>query len=715
MSKNTIDLTQLDAKKARNTKSADAYFGKGITLAAGFDLGAKSALDSRSTVKTMAERDAHVTGNRAYEGMTVYVEENQKTYQLVNGEWKIFGLDSEILDAAKTEVEDNLESTRTDAALSANQGKVLKEMIDAQSEMLTEQSEKLDTIEGKLDQAIEDIAGLGTDLEEQIGDLDDRLTTVEGDMATAKEDISNAQTDIADLKSDVAEIQTDITAVEEAIAAEAERAEQAEQALDAKIDAAVKELEDADGELRTSINELDAKVDSTKTELEEKITAEETAREEAVADLQSKIDANTAAINKEVQDRTDEIARVEGLLTNANQEISEQIENLGKEVTDLKAKDAELEQAIEDETTAREEADAQLRTDLEGVTSRVDKLEEDLAGIELTWDKVTDKPFDTLGQTLKVTDGQVDVKVDGVTIAPKADGTLEVVDGVFSKADHNHDDAYASKDHELNQEIHLTAEEKVNVGKIPTIETDVNLLKQTVGAASTHIIVETLAELPGLIDSCNHATIAHVVETNETYILEKSEDINGNQVTPEWIKLSDSNALVSVDWSVINNKPFSSIAEGLIVDGDALKVATDDTTLEIVDGKVKVKDDVFAEKEHTHVVDFADVVNKPVAFTNNYSAANFIDGVGEDAGLCYLIVDHNKNSKNLKVTVIGNDGLERFVGIGYDSENTITIWSDEKESVTVIVNSLDFVTTTVNMPAGVQVGTAKVGTVKVGK
>ena len=60
-------------------------FGKGITLAGGFDLGAKAPLDSRLTVATIADRDAHVTNNRAYEGMLVYVEADKVTYQYVDG------------------------------------------------------------------------------------------------------------------------------------------------------------------------------------------------------------------------------------------------------------------------------------------------------------------------------------------------------------------------------------------------------------------------------------------------------------------------------------------------------------------------------------------------------------------------------------------------------------------------------------------------------
>ena len=62
-------------------------FGKGIPLASGFDLGAKKPLDSRDIVDTIEERDTHVTENRAYEGMTVYVKEDKKVYRYDGSEW----------------------------------------------------------------------------------------------------------------------------------------------------------------------------------------------------------------------------------------------------------------------------------------------------------------------------------------------------------------------------------------------------------------------------------------------------------------------------------------------------------------------------------------------------------------------------------------------------------------------------------------------------
>ena len=56
-------------------------FGKGIALATNFDLSAQIPLDSRLVVDTIEDRDNHVTNNRAYMGLMVYVKEDNKTYQ----------------------------------------------------------------------------------------------------------------------------------------------------------------------------------------------------------------------------------------------------------------------------------------------------------------------------------------------------------------------------------------------------------------------------------------------------------------------------------------------------------------------------------------------------------------------------------------------------------------------------------------------------------
>lgn len=704
MANNTIDLKQLDAKKARATKS-DSYFGKGITLAAGFDLGAKSALDSRSVCKTISERDEHVTGNRAYEGMLVYVEETKITYQYTGTDWREFGFNSNDFESG---IVNDLTTGGVDKALSAQMGKVLNEKLTEQADQLTVIDGKVDAVDAKADTIIESIEGLEQDLSTGLDNLNNKI---DGNTTAIAAEVQRAT------KAE--------EALQAAIDLETDRAEAAELAITSRLDklegaegvegSVAHSIKEAKTELETKINELGttttqaiatakteaiseakaytdaeiAKVTTASNELTKKVTAleeKDVELETAIRAVDTKADANSAAIQKEKTDR-------EAAITTVTSEINRVAQDLATEAAN------------------REQADETLQTNIDAVDAKVDALQGIVDGIETTWDAVTGKPFEVLGNTLEVSTGkELNVKTDGVTIEASANGAIKVKDGVFALHGHNHDDQYASKAHEENEGIHLTVDEKANVGKIPTIENDVNLLKTTVGAASTHIIVNTKAELAGLIDTCNHATIAHVIETNETYILEKDSDINGNQITPEWIKLSDADALVSVDWGVVNNKPFSTVAEGLTVADDKLTVAVDGTTIELANGKVAVKDGVFAEADHTHVVDFADVINKPVAFKQSYTQDNFVDGAGLDEGLFSLDVQHNKNSKNLKVTVVGNDNIERFVAIEYTDNNNIKIWSDEKESVTVTVNSLDYATTTtIDTVTKAIVGQAKVG------
>lgn len=62
-------------------------FGKGISVVSGFDLGAAAPVDSKYTVATKAEMEAHKTGNRVYEGMQVFCEEDKTLYIYKNGEF----------------------------------------------------------------------------------------------------------------------------------------------------------------------------------------------------------------------------------------------------------------------------------------------------------------------------------------------------------------------------------------------------------------------------------------------------------------------------------------------------------------------------------------------------------------------------------------------------------------------------------------------------
>ena len=76
---------------------ADDFFGKGIPLTSGFDLSAKSPLDSRLVANTLEERDDNIKFNRAYVGMRVYVISELKEYVYTGSAWKeILNEDSDL-------------------------------------------------------------------------------------------------------------------------------------------------------------------------------------------------------------------------------------------------------------------------------------------------------------------------------------------------------------------------------------------------------------------------------------------------------------------------------------------------------------------------------------------------------------------------------------------------------------------------------------------
>ena len=105
------------------------FFGKGISVGSGFDLGANLPLDNRTVQATLADRDSMPT-IQLVEGLFVYVKENKTAYILKgfdpdgsNRVWETLATGTVV------EIINSLESDRTDAALSAAQGKALKTAI----------------------------------------------------------------------------------------------------------------------------------------------------------------------------------------------------------------------------------------------------------------------------------------------------------------------------------------------------------------------------------------------------------------------------------------------------------------------------------------------------------------------------------------------------------------------------------------------------------
>lgn len=106
------------------------FFGKGISVGSGFDLGANLPLDNRTVQATIAERDSMLT-IQLVEGLLVYVKENKTTYVLkgfdADGSNRVW---EPLATGTVVEIINSLESDRTDAALSAAQGKALKTLVD---------------------------------------------------------------------------------------------------------------------------------------------------------------------------------------------------------------------------------------------------------------------------------------------------------------------------------------------------------------------------------------------------------------------------------------------------------------------------------------------------------------------------------------------------------------------------------------------------------
>lgn len=206
-------------------------FGKGITLASGFDLGSQAPLDSRLTVATIEERDAHVTGNRAYDGMLVFVEADKVTYQYVIrdgvGAWEVFGFNEEDFLA---HVANDLETDDAGKALAASQGVTLKGLIDAEAERAGQAESDL---QGAIDELAETVGQLpeGTSATSVVDYVNIKTAGIATDAALEElnNQVAGLQTAVQDIQEDYL-VEADKTELANAIAAEAELARAAEKA-----------------------------------------------------------------------------------------------------------------------------------------------------------------------------------------------------------------------------------------------------------------------------------------------------------------------------------------------------------------------------------------------------------------------------------------------------------------------------------------------------
>lgn len=233
----------------------DNQFGKGIGLAAGFDLGAQKPLDSRIAVNTLAERDAHVTENRAYEGMIVYVAENNMTYQLVKDAenegqliFKEFGFNKADFDA-------NFEAAVADInnSIANHAGRIedIEEFLNEENEEsgISKVNKAIADNKAAIEQEVEDreqaVQDLKSDLE---GQLEAHSSAADAEFKTLKEEtLPNMQDTLEDAikavddkaianAEDIADHEQRMVIVEGFVAAQP--------GIDSALDVRIKALED---------------------------------------------------------------------------------------------------------------------------------------------------------------------------------------------------------------------------------------------------------------------------------------------------------------------------------------------------------------------------------------------------------------------------------------------------------------------------------------
>ena len=313
----------------------DNQFGKGIGLAAGFDLGAQKPLDSRVAVNTIAERDAHVTENRAYEGMLVYVAEANMTYQLVKGEeegqlvWKEFGFNQADFDGAFADsiqdVDDRLKAVEEDLAqggeieariaqneadIDALQG-LVGNPADADNEA-TGLHLALDNAKAELDQAILDEKGRAEGQEAAIRqEMADALGnySVEADengeggveAAGLRKEIEDAH---KQLNADMAQAHQEMNqAMADAVAGEKERAEGQEAAIRQELADEAAEIRGEMAEQHQAMNQAAAdEAARVNKKIADDIAAESALRVAEEQRIEKALEDEAAAIRQELAD-----------------------------------------------------------------------------------------------------------------------------------------------------------------------------------------------------------------------------------------------------------------------------------------------------------------------------------------------------------------------------------------------------------------------------
>ena len=325
----------------------DNQFGKGIGLAAGFDLGAQKPLDSRIAVNTIAERDAHVTENRAYEGMIVFVDETKLNYQLKNGVWVELFKDEQDRLAALEGMLAGGEGAEG-GALGA-----LQDAIDAVNDRLEQGGD----IEGRIATAESDI---------------DRLEGIVGAPAQGEEAASGLFEELEAVETRLSEtINTNKENASKLVDAEKLRAEQQEGLLSQAIQTEKGRAEGVEQGLQSAIDVIN--------NAENGILAQAKALDKADRDAQLLVDQAQDNRIKALEDANKEGGAVKEAIDKVAQDLADFEGEQATKNGELDAEDQRLDQAIKDEAAKAREEEGKLQKAIEDEADRADKAEKKIA------------------------------------------------------------------------------------------------------------------------------------------------------------------------------------------------------------------------------------------------------------------------------------------------------------------------------------------------
>ncbi len=430
----------------------DNQFGKGIGVAAGFDLGAQKPLDARIAVNTIAERDAHVENNRAYEGMIVFVDETKKNYQLINGAWQELAKnEQDRLDALEAMLNGGegaeggalgaLQDSIDEINEKLNEGGTVKEAIDAAQEAAEAAQADADALEQRLDnegglvdrlEAVEASIGNGGNLEKRVKQAEDDIDALEEKTGVKAEYEENGDVKVAAsgmyryIDDQDAKLQDNIGAAVEgmelAVAGEKSRAEGQEAAIR--------------GELAQALADAKAHAEAEDVKVKNAQAEKDSSQDNKILALEQLFQGENSVDNK--------IAAVQDDLDTFKQ--SQETAHSG-----LVQKDGELDQAIQTEKGRAEGVEQGLQDAIDainhaenGILAQAKALDKADRDAQLVVDNAQN-------DRLAALEAKVDVNAEK-TVAEQIQAVQDNLDD-FEEAQGEKNNALDQKDGELNQAI----------------------------------------------------------------------------------------------------------------------------------------------------------------------------------------------------------------------------------------------------------------------